>query len=460
MIASILTLLAGAMACQPVPSVTPSQPKIAEPDAQPQPRYWRGNLHTHTFWSDGNDFPEMVAGWYASHNYNFLAISDHNVLQQGPRFKSLKDIDSRSRGKAFDKYLARYGPDWVETKGSRDAGTLEVRLKPFDEYRSLFERAGEFIMLPAEEITAEAANKRTIHINAINLLEVIAPAKGETVVEVIAKTTAAVRAQAARTGRQVLIHVNHPNFRWGVTAEDLAAITGDRFFEVWNGHSGVNGDGQASRPSTDEIWDIASTLRMVGFGMPPLFGLGTDDSHDYHDDTIGSMPGRGWVMVRAARLTPESLIKALGEGDFYSSSGVTLDEIAFDPASGRLSLRIAPSEGESFTTRFIGTRKGANIKGTPRKDKDGKVVETTLDYTLAGTPPIGEVLATVDGPAPSYTLKGDELYVRAVVTSTGIPDFPTPLNKLKRAWTQPVGWERSIPVQPPTAPPPTQPAKP
>lgn len=455
MIASILTLLVAACASQPVPPApTPqAKPVATEADAQPQPRYWRGNLHTHTFWSDGNDFPEMVADWYTSHGYNFLAISDHNVLQQGLRFKSIKDIDSRSRGKAFAKYLARFGPEWVETKGSREAGTLEVRLKPFDEYRSLFERAGEFIMLPAEEVTADAANKRTIHINAINLLEVITPAKGDTVVEVIAKTTAAAKAQAARTGRQVLIHVNHPNFRWGVTAEDLAAITGDRFFEVWNGHSGVNGDGQAPRPSTDEIWDIASTIRMVGFAMPPLFGLGTDDSHDYHDDTIGSMPGRGWVMVRARRLTPESLITALQQGDFYSSSGVTLDEVAFDPAAGRLSLRIATCAGEKFTTRFIGTRKGANLKGTPRKDKDGKVVETTLDYTLAGTPPIGETLATVEGLTPSYTLKGDELYVRAVVTSTGIPDFPTPLNKLKRAWTQPVGWERSIPAQSPTAPP-------
>ncbi|MEK6701188.1 MAG: hypothetical protein AABZ53_02920 [Planctomycetota bacterium] len=450
MISSILTLLLGACACQPVPAATPPDARAVaiEPDA----RYWRGNLHTHTFWSDGNDFPEMVAAWYASHAYNFLAISDHNVLQQGLKFKSLKDIDQRSRGKAFDKYLARYGPEWVETKGSKGDGTLEVRLKPFDEYRSLFERAGQFIMLPAEEISAEAANKRTIHINATNLLEFIAPAKGETVVEVIAKTTAAARAQAARTGRQVLIHVNHPNFRWGVTAEDLAAITGDRFFEVWNGHSGVNGQGEPPRPSTDEIWDIASTLRMAGFGMPPLLGLATDDSHDYHDDTIGSMPGRGWVMVRAKRLTPESLIKALHQGDFYSSSGVMLDEVVFDAATGRLSLRVATCGDEKFTTRFIGTRKVANLKGTPRKDKDGKVVETTLDYTLAGTPPIGEVLASVEGLTPSYTLKGDELYVRAVVTSTGIPDFPTPINKLKRAWTQPVGWEKSIAPPPVAAP--------
>ncbi|MFT7641077.1 MAG: hypothetical protein ACI9G1_002821, partial [Pirellulaceae bacterium] len=44
------------------------------------PRYWKGNIHTHTFWSDGNDFPEMIAEWYRTHDYNFLALSDHNIL--------------------------------------------------------------------------------------------------------------------------------------------------------------------------------------------------------------------------------------------------------------------------------------------------------------------------------------------------------------------------------------------
>ncbi len=49
----------------------------------PQPRWWKGNLHTHTLWSDGDDFPEMVAEWYRTRGYNFLALSDHNVLSQG-----------------------------------------------------------------------------------------------------------------------------------------------------------------------------------------------------------------------------------------------------------------------------------------------------------------------------------------------------------------------------------------
>ena len=32
-------------------------------------RWWKGNLHTHTLWSDGDDYPEMVLDWYKSRGY-------------------------------------------------------------------------------------------------------------------------------------------------------------------------------------------------------------------------------------------------------------------------------------------------------------------------------------------------------------------------------------------------------
>src|SRR5690349_10066974 len=55
--------------------------------ADAAPRWWKGNLHTHTFWSDGDDFPEMVAEWYRTHGYHFLALTDHNVLAQGIKWR-------------------------------------------------------------------------------------------------------------------------------------------------------------------------------------------------------------------------------------------------------------------------------------------------------------------------------------------------------------------------------------
>lgn len=441
MSASLLAAIAASLLCvQPAPDA-------ADP-AGTTARYWRGNLHTHTFWSDGNDFPEMVADWYVRNQYNFLAISDHNTIQQAVTYRKLADLEKRARGKAFAKYLDRFGPSWVETRGSLDAGTLEVRLKPFDEYRYLFDKAGSFIMIPAEEITTQAADKRDIHINATNLLHQIEPLAGATVAEVIEKTTRAVNEQAKATGRDILIHVNHPNYKWGVTAEDLAAIVNDRFFEVWNGVDSDNDPGDHVHPSTDQIWDIANTLRIAAFKHPPLLGIATDDSHDYHGDVVRSMPGRGWVMVHATHLTPQTLIRAMRRGDFYASSGVDLEHVTFDPSTRTLSIAIRPCKDEQFVTRFVGTREGANTVGAPRRDVDGNLIQTTLDYTKPGTPAIGETLAIVEGLAPSYQLKGDELYVRAIITSSGIPDFPTKESQLKKAWTQPIGWESRVKTEP------------
>jgi 23S rRNA G2069 N7-methylase RlmK/C1962 C5-methylase RlmI len=34
--------------------------------AAEEAKWYKGNLHTHTYWSDGDDFPEMVADWYKS----------------------------------------------------------------------------------------------------------------------------------------------------------------------------------------------------------------------------------------------------------------------------------------------------------------------------------------------------------------------------------------------------------
>lgn len=47
-------------------------------------RWYKGNLHAHTFWSDGEAFPEEAVAWYKSRGYNFLGLSDHNVFQDDP----------------------------------------------------------------------------------------------------------------------------------------------------------------------------------------------------------------------------------------------------------------------------------------------------------------------------------------------------------------------------------------
>lgn len=43
--------------------------------------YKKGNLHTHTTWSDGVHTPAETAKHYRSKGYDFLALTDHWVLR-------------------------------------------------------------------------------------------------------------------------------------------------------------------------------------------------------------------------------------------------------------------------------------------------------------------------------------------------------------------------------------------
>lgn len=365
-------------------------------------RYYKGNLHTHTLWSDGNHFPEMVVDWYAQHDYDFLALTDHNVLADHEKWMQNDQVVRRGGRTALADYRERFGADWVDER-QRD-GKLEVRLKRLDEFAPLFD---ELLLIPAEEVTSSFESK-PIHINASNVASKIAPQRGASVQDVMRKTMLAVAAHATANDRPVLAHLNHPNFGWGVSADDIAQVTQERFFEVYNGHPSVNHRGDADRPGTERLWDIANTTRRRDLGAALLMGLGTDDCHNYHNAS-GSTPGRGWVMVRAAACTPEALLAALERGDFYASSGVYLADVRFDGQT--LSVDIAPAEGASYVTDFIGTR------------GDGEP---------------GEVLASVTGPRPSYRVRGDELFVRATITSSATVDNPVWDGQPKQAWVQPV----------------------
>lgn len=399
------------------------------------PRWWKGNLHTHTLWSDGNDFPEMVVDWYREQGYQFLALSDHNVIADHERWIENDIVVRRGGRSALKEYRERFGREQVDTREGEN-GKLEVRLKTLDEFRGAFDAPGEFLLLTAEEIT-DRADGRPIHMNATNVAEVIAPQGGRDVRDVISRNLRAVREQAERLDRPILAHVNHPNFGWAITAEDLAYVPEEKYFEVFNGHPSVHQLGDETRVGIDRMWDIANAIRIAELGLPPLFGLATDDSHQYHNER-GSISGRGWIQVRATELSAEALIAAIEAGDFYASSGVELSRVEF--ADGALTIEVDAQRGVGYRIDFVGTREGATLESTPVVDAEGKELPVTRRYTEA----IGERLATVHGPQGRYELHGDELYVRAVVSSDRAPPRPVWDGQCEQAWTQPVGWRAGL----------------
>ncbi|MEY4178144.1 MAG: hypothetical protein RLY70_1718 [Planctomycetota bacterium] len=405
----------------------------AEPSAAPLGRWQRGNLHTHSLWSDGNDFPEMIVDWYKRAGYQFLALSDHNILSTTEKWIDVDALAKRGAIGGLERYQARFGNDWIETR-EKD-GKRQVRLKTLPQFRGKFEEPGRFQLLQGEEITDHVGDL-PIHINASNLMDLIRPQGGKTVREAIANNMIAVQAQSQRIGQPILAHLNHPNFGWAVTAEDMAAVVQERFFEVYNGHPGVNHRGDKLRAGTERMWDIANTIRLGEMQAPPLFGLATDDSHNYFGDR-GSSPGRGWIMVRCDSLDPSALVHAIEAGQFYASSGVELSDVRYDEAGKKLSLEIVAKPGVTYTTEFIGTRRDYDRTNEPVLDADGKPIVATRRYSAD----VGRVLATATGPTPQYALKGDELYVRAVVTASEKPANPAFANQFQQAWTQPVGWK-------------------
>ncbi len=383
-----------------------------------QSRWWKGSLHTHTLWSDGDEYPEMVLDWYKTRGWNFVVLSDHNVLLEGDRWIDTGQIEDGAA--RLDAYRERFG-DAVDTREpmlhervgttfsdrfASPSGT-EVRLKTLEEVRPLFDEEGKFLVVQGEEIS-DSFGDVPIHVNATNVDALIAPQGGETLLEVMQRNIDAVYQRRDDTGQPMFPHLNHPNFQWAVTLEDFIDLHNERFFEVYNGHPLVNNYGDADHPSTEEMWDRALAAR-VRSGGQPLYGLAVDDGHSYSEmSSRNANPGRGWVMVRAPRLTPEALIEAMERGDFYSSSGVVLRE--FSERDGLLRVSIEPVRGVSYSTWFIGTR----------RDREP-----------------GEFLAEQPGTEASYRLRGDELYVRALIRSDKRKENPYREGEREMAWTQP-----------------------
>jgi hypothetical protein len=440
---AILCLSAVIEVAQAVPADHQTEVKTSAPTPL---RWWKGNLHTHTYWSDGNGYPEKVVDWYKRHGYHFLALSDHNILSQGEKWiDASQNVLGKDGLETLQEYRESFGDDWVEQRVEQ--GKVMVRLKPLGEFRHLFEEPGRFIMIQGEEITDGFGTPETaVHVNATNLRDLIPPQGGNSVFDMMQNNVNAVLVQRRETGQPMFPHINHPNFfihkphdpnsdDWrSITAEDIAKLRGERFFEVYNGHPVVYTYGDDDHIGTERMWDIILSLRLAELKEEIIYGLATDDAHQYHHwGSDHSNPGLGWVVVRAKFLTPESIVRALEAGDFYASTGVVLKDIQSDGST--IKIQIQPEDGISYTTQFIGTRRGYDRRSKPVLNKAGQPLPVTRRYSEE----VGEILSEVKGISPGYTISGNEIYVRAKVVSSKLREntyHGKP--EVEVAWTQPV----------------------
>jgi len=392
-----------------------------------EPRWWKGNLHTHSLWSDGDDFPESIADWYKQHGYHFLAMSDHNRMLEGEQW--VTESQKNHFPEALEKNRRRFGADWLVRRDHH--GTNQFRLKTLEEFRGLLEEPGRFLMIPSEEITSGHLSF-PVHINATNLRKKISPQGGSNVLDVMQRGVNAVLDQRRQTGQPMFPHINHPNFGWGITAEDLMQVKGERFFEVYNGHPATHNEGDTTHAGTERMWDIILAWRIGKLDLPPMYGLAVDDSHHYHGHGVGkSNNGRGWVMVRSEQLDPASIVLAMEAGEFYSSSGVSLRRI--QRTGNTMRIEVEAESGVTYSIRFIGTRRGFDASRSPVVSAKGEPVRATQRYSDQ----IGETFSVVVGSRAEYSARGDELYVRAVVQSSKKIANPYRKGETAAAWIQP-----------------------
>jgi hypothetical protein len=427
----------------------PSSASLAEEAA----RWYRGNTHAHSFWSDGDEFPEMVADWYKSHGYDFLAISDHDTIMSGKKWKKIDGGESSVPSAVVEKCQKRFGADWLDFRTRKDQ--RQVKLKTFDEVCGKLVDP-KFLLIRSEEVSAKFDHQH-VHLNAVNLAEIIEPAEGSSVTDTIMKNVSAAEEQSRRLNRPVIVHVNHPNWsRYDISPEDLAQAATARFFEVCNAGTASWHYGDAGHPSIEKLWDIANTIRIAKMKAAPLYGIGSDDAHAYQEfSSRKANPGRAWIMVRAKRLDTDSLLDAVSRGDFYASTGVVLRDVAYDAKQRTITVKVQPEPGVRYTIEFIGTLEGA--------DPTGKPIETTVTHDenaengenneddekpkrpgCTYSPEVGKVLAKVEGDTATYHFTGKELYVRAVVRSDRpIVNAPKGDMQTQEAWCQPMGWQKN-----------------
>lgn len=373
---------------------------ISDANAQ---HWYKGNMHTHSLWSDGDDFPESIARWYKTNGYNFIAVTDHNRLQAGENWRTVPS--GYLTKEIFEKYLNNFGPS---VDKQEQGGAVKVRLKTLAEYQDQYNEAGRFLLLNGEEITSHYSGQ-PVHVNAINIKEVVPRQFGNNISEILQHAVNGTLHQRESTGQPMFAIINHPNFGRSFGAAEMMRVQNARFFEVHNGGFPTGNYGDEYHDSTEVIWDKVN-LHNVQLSRPLLFGVGNDDTHNYHQ--MGGNfhnPGRSWVMVNAPSLDATSLVRAMEAGNFYVSTGVILKELV--SSEKRIQIRIEAEQGVHYTIQFIGVRQGENK---------------------------ASILKTVTGTEGEFKIGSEILFVRAKILSSKLQKNPYAAGDYETAWTQPV----------------------
>jgi len=201
--------------------------------------------------------------------------------------------------------------------------------------------------------------------------------------------------ETVKAGGQAIL--NHPNFHYAVSVKDILPVKNLYLFELFNGHPAVHNFGDPEHPSTEFMWDQLLTQGMQ------IYGVSSDDAHYFKEIAHNrSNPGRGWVMVKASKLDSDEILKAMLDGEFYSSNGVFLK--TYDRNHKTYTIEIDDIKTQQIlSSAVINGNKSAGVES---------------GYTIEFIGQNGNLLKKVKGLSGTYKTNKSNLYVRAKVTFT------------------------------------------
>jgi hypothetical protein len=221
----------------------------------------KGNIHSHSVFSDGSLTPEEMKDAYVHHGYDFLAVTDHDV--------------------------------YTDTRKMTDA---------------------TFTMLQGFELWANAPDDKDIHINFLwaDHIDGIVDKQILHLPERTGKQTSAFCCTMKEKG--AYIQLNHPHWSM-LNSSEIGDENPYDAVEVINyGTDWLENTGNGS-----VFWS-----EMLYRGVK-LWGGGGDDNHNHKEiDSMYSDSFGGFTVVKAKDRSPEAIMQAMKSGSFYTSTGPSI----------------------------------------------------------------------------------------------------------------------------------------
>lgn len=221
----------------------------------------KGNIHSHSIFSDGNLTPEMMKEAYKHHGYDFLAVTDHDT--------------------------------YTDTRMLTD---------------------DKFTMIQGFELWGNASNDKDIHVHFLwdDKIDGIEPGQKIHLPKRTGKECLALSYKLREKGCYVML--NHPHWSM-LTSPEIEDENPYDAVEIINyGTEWLENTGDGS-----VFWS-----EMLYRGCR-LWNGGGDDNHNHYElDSMYSDSFGGFTVVKAADRSAKSIMEAMKKGSFYTSTGPSI----------------------------------------------------------------------------------------------------------------------------------------